>query len=125
MFFLYAAIVFLALEVYGRRVMRERPPDSPVAAGRELVESDNTTVGLMGGVVNFIPLEVEALAETPRPTRAVTARVVGARDTAILYADVRLDAGRWRVVRAAVVLSDGTRLPIEGSGRPALEPAER
>ena len=123
MFFLYAAVVFLVLELYGHHAMRERPPDSPVAAARELVESDNTTVGLLGGVVDVVPLEVEVLAERPRPTQAVEATVLGARDTATLYADVGLDSGRWTVLRAALVLADGTRLPLEGEGRAALEGA--
>ncbi|MGH7565191.1 MAG: hypothetical protein ACREK2_00015, partial [Gemmatimonadota bacterium] len=60
-FVLFAAVVFLVLEIYGRGSLDRRDPDSPVAAARAAVQADNTVVGLIGGIASFEPVQVEAM----------------------------------------------------------------
>lgn len=112
LFVLFAAAAFAAFRIKGGRVMAERPPDTPVTTVRTFVQADNTTVGLVGGIRSVRPLEVHAREEHGVGTSSVSAVVVGARDSGRLLADLEIVDGRWQVVRAAIVLSDGRRLPL-------------
>lgn len=119
-----ALVALVAFLLYGSRA-GGGPEEGPLAAARSRVLADNTVVGLVGGFRALDPLRMEPVRrEGGREERALglVARVVGARDTAFLYADLVREEGRWRVSRAAVVLSDGRRLPLEGRSRPSLEP---
>lgn len=118
LFALFAAIVAALLYAYSRHTAARRPVDTPVTASRAFLNRDNTVVGLLGGVQIFEPLRVEGAG----PARGLEARVLGARDSGRLYADLEFIDQRWEVRRAAFVVSDGTRLPLRGTGSPALEP---
>ena len=118
-FFVVAVAFAAVLILYARRAVPEAGPLIPETAARELVELDNTVVGLMGGV-RKIGWRDER--EIGRNSLGLSAVVFGARDTARYYADVVLRDDRWSVVRASLVLPDGRRLPLAGEGRPALEP---
>jgi len=110
-----ATIVFAAFFLYGRRVMRDRPPDSPAAAAEAAVRSDNTAVGLLGGVRSFRPREVARRGSERFATATVEADVVGARDSGLLRAELRGRDGRWFFADGTLVLSDGRSVPIRGS----------
>lgn len=123
-FALFAALVFGLLRVYGGRVMAGRTPDTPSNAAREFILADNTVVGLLGGIREVAPLEMVAINRPGSPGVALSARVVGARDSGRFYADVEQADGRWRVASASFVHSSGDRLPLAGEGHPALEPRD-
>jgi hypothetical protein len=113
-FVLLAALVFAALEIYGGRSLARRELDSPGFAARDAAQADNTLVGLLGGIVEFHLVDVPAHAASPDSAH-VEARVLGARDSGRLHADlVRRDA-RWTVRGASFTLSDGTTIPVTGS----------
>lgn len=113
-FALFSAIVFAALQLYGGRSISRREPDSPAFAARQAAQADNTLVGLLGGIVEFHVVDVPAHTASSDSAR-VEARVLGARDSGRLHADlVRLDA-RWTVREATFTLSDGTTIPVAGS----------
>lgn len=118
LFALFAACVATVLYVYSRQTAARRPPQTPVTASRAFLNRDNTVVGMLGGVEVFEPLRVEGAG----PARGIEARVLGARDSGRLYADLEFSEQKWEVRRAAFVISDGTRLPLRGTERPALEP---
>lgn len=121
-FLVGALVALLAFLSYGRRAAGEREP-GPLEAASERVRSDNTVVGRLGGFRALDPLRMEPIEPDGF---GLAARLVGVRDSARLYADLVRENGRWRLARGAVVLPDGRRLPIEGRGRPTLEPlAER
>ena len=103
------------LEVYGGRSLSRRGPDSPAQAAHEVVQADNTVVGLVGGVEGFEPLVSETGGGTGSPRARVEARVVGGRDSGRMSADLVLVDGRWTVLRATFTLSDGTTIPVAGS----------
>ena len=113
-FALFVAIVFAALQLYGGRSLSRREPDSPEFAARQAAQADNTLVGLLGGIVEFQVVGVPVHPANP-DSASVEARVMGARDSGWLRADlVRLEAG-WTVREATFTLSDGTTIPIAGS----------
>lgn len=118
--FVVVAVAFAAVMIlYARRAGPETGPLIPETAARELVESDNTVVGLLGGV-RKIGWRDER--EVGRNEVALSAVVFGVRDTGRYYADLVQRDGRWRVERASFVLPDGRRLPLAGDRPPALEP---
>ena len=113
-FALFSALVFAALQLYGGRSLSRREPDSPAFAARQVAQADNTLVGLLGGIVEFHVVDVPVPPASPNSAR-VEARVLGARDSGRLHADlVRLNAG-WTVREATFTLSDGTTIPVAGS----------
>jgi hypothetical protein len=123
LFALFGSLAYLVFRVYGGRALEARGPDTPVNAVRELVEADNTLVGLLGGIRRVEPIEV--VGDTgPRGSggASVSAVVVGGRDSARVYVDLAVEAGRWVPVRSSALLMDGRRLPPPGSPRPRLEP---
>ena len=116
-FALFTAVVFAALQLYGGRSLARREPDSPALAARQAAQADNTLVGLLGGIVEFHVVDAPSSAANPDSAH-VEARVLGARDSGRLRADlVRRDA-RWTVRQATLTLSNGTTIPVTGtSGR--------
>lgn len=127
LFGVFAAFAFAIFRIYGERVMSDQPPDTPFHAARAFVQADNTVVGLVGAIREVRPITVRAVnASSTRSPRAlaagaVSAVVVGARDSGRLYADLEAADARWTVIRAAFVLSSGERLPLAGERPPALE----
>lgn len=119
---LFAATVFLVFRWYGDRALESRGPDTPFAAARERIEADNTLVGLLGGIRGVQPLEVVGDNRSTGAGASVSALAVGSRDSARIYLDLAIEDGRWRVIRGSAWLADGRRLPLEGAGRPSLEP---
>lgn len=116
---LIAAAFAAAMILYATRSRPEAGPLIPEAAARELVESDNTVVGSIGGI-RRIGWRDER--EIGRNEVGLSAVVFGARDSGRYYADVVLRDERWSVERASFVLPDGRRLPLLGDRPPALEP---
>lgn len=110
-----ATLVFAVFFLYGRQVMRDRPPDSPAVAAEAAVRSDNTAVGLLGGVRSFRPRDVQRQGSEGFATATVEADVVGARDSGTLRAELRGRDGRWFFADGTLVLSDGRSVPIRGS----------
>ncbi len=122
LFVLIAAFTYVVFRVYGHRALETRGPDTPVSAVRELVEADNTLVGLLGGIRRIEPIEVVGDSGPDGAGASVSAMVVGGRDSARVYVDLAVENGRWVPLRTSAVLMDGRRLPPEGSPRPRLEP---
>lgn len=118
---LFAAGAFFLFAWYGHRALEARGPDTPFRAAREVIEADNTLVGLLGGIRRVEPLEV--VGENGPAGASVSALAVGSRDSARVYLDLAVDDDRWKVIRASAWLPDGRRLPLDGAGRPRLEPA--
>ncbi|MGH7571223.1 MAG: hypothetical protein ACREMK_05205 [Gemmatimonadota bacterium] len=117
---LFAGIAFLLFRWYGERALEARGPDTPFQAAREEIEADNTLVGLLGGIRRVEPVEV--VGENRPAGASVSALAVGSRDSARVYLDLAVQDDRWTVVRASARLAGGRRLPLEGTGRPRLEP---
>lgn len=113
-FVVFAAVVFAALEIYGRRAIAHRGSDSPVVAAREVVQADNTVVGLVGGIATFETIDIEPGSSDSAAAR-IEARVIGARDSGWISADLAIENGRWIVRHATFTLSDGTTIPVAGS----------
>lgn len=113
-FVLFTAVVFTAFEIYGRRAIAHRGPDSPVVAAREAIQADNTVVGLVGGIGTFETIDIEPGTSDSAAAR-LEARVLGARDSGRMIADMAIENGRWIVRRATFTLSDGTTIPVAGS----------
>ncbi len=122
LFVLFAALTYVVFRVYGGRALKARGPDTPVTAVRELVEADNTLVGLLGGIRQIEPIEVVGDGGSERAGASVSALVVGSRDSARVYVDLALEGGRWVPLRSSAVFADGSRLPPRGAPRPRLEP---
>ena len=116
----FAAAAFLVFRWYGERALEARGPDTPFAAARERIEADNTLVGLLGGMRRVEPLEV--VGAPAGAGASVSAVAKGRRDSARIYLDLAIEDGRWKVMRASALLTDGRRLPLEGTERPLLEP---
>lgn len=114
-FLALAAIALIAFLLYGRRSMTHRPPDSPETAAEVAVRADNTAVGLLGGILRVETRRVERDGDERFATARVVARVVGARDTATLRAEVRARDGRWFLADGELVFPDGRAIPIRGS----------
>ncbi len=114
-FVLFALAVLVALFLYGRESLSRRSPDSPAAVAREMLQADNTVVGMVGGIRTFEPISVTENTVADSPTAVVEARVLGARDSGHLRADLMLEEGRWTMRRASFTLSDGTTIPVAGS----------
>ncbi|MGH7563882.1 MAG: hypothetical protein ACREK5_05620 [Gemmatimonadota bacterium] len=119
---LFAGTAFLLFRWYGERALETRGPDTPFQAARERIEADNTLVGFLGGIRRVEPLEVVGENRSTGAAASVSALVVGSRDSARVYLDLAVEDDRWTVVRASARLSDGRRLPLDGTGRPLLEP---
>lgn len=117
---LLAAAFAAAMILYATRSRPDAGPPIPESAARELVESNNTVVGSIGGI-RRIGWRDER--ETGRNEVALSAVVFGARDSGRYYADLVLRNDRWSVARASFVLPDGRRLPLRGDRAPALEPS--
>ena len=122
LFVVFAALAYVAFRVYGDRALEARGPDTPVTAVRELVEADNTLVGLLGGIRRVEPIEVVGDSGLGGPGASVSALVVGSRDSARVYVDLAVEEGRWVPLRTSAVLMDGRRLPLQSAHRPRLEP---
>ncbi|MGH7589232.1 MAG: hypothetical protein ACRELU_11640 [Gemmatimonadota bacterium] len=117
---LFAGVSFLLFRWHGERSLEARGPETPFRAARELIEADNTLVGLLGGIRRVEPLEVVGVN---RPAGAsVSALAVGSRDSARVYVDLAVEDGRWVPLRTSAVLMDGRRLPPQSFPRPRLEP---
>ncbi|CAN5882638.1 hypothetical protein BH20GEM1_BH20GEM1_19850 [soil metagenome] len=112
---LFATVVFAVLSIYGRSSLSRGDTDTPETAARLSVQADNTAVGLVGGISVFEPVDVERWSAGGIPMARVVARVIGARDSGRLIADMAIDNGRWLVRRATFTLSDGTTIPVIGS----------
>ncbi len=119
---LFAALAFLLFRWYGERAVEARGPDTPFQAARERIEADNTLVGLLGGIRLVEPLEVVGENRPAGAAASVSALAVGSRDSARVYLDLDVEDDRWTVIRGSARLADGRRLPLEGTGRPRLEP---
>ena len=111
---LFALLVLVGLSLYGRGSLNRRAPDSPAAVAREMLQADNTVVGLIGGLREFETLAVTENA-VDSPAARLEARVIGARDSGRLTAELTLEDGRWSMRRARFMLSDGTTIPVAGS----------
>lgn len=114
-FVLFALAVLVILLLYGRDSLNRRGPDSPVVAAREMLQADNTVVGMIGAIRQFETLAVTETAVADSPAARLEARVLGARDSGRLTADLTLDDGRWSIRYASFTLSDGTTIPVAGS----------
>lgn len=112
---LFATIVFAVLSIYGKGSLGRRDPDSPDAAARRMVQADNTVVGLVGGISSFEQLELEKWSANGVSTARLEARVVGARDSGRLIAELSQRQGAWAVRQATFTLSNGTTIPVTGS----------
>lgn len=112
-FIVFALVVFAVLRTYGNRSLSRREADSPALAAREAVQADNTVVGLIGAIEEF-EIAPGTVSEPPEHAR-VAARVLGARDSGRLIADLTFEGGRWKVDRATFELTDGTEIPVAGS----------
>lgn len=121
-FVLIAAVAYTVFRLYGNRALEARGPDTPVTAVRELVEADNTLVGLLGGIRRVEPIEVVGDSGPEGAGVSVSAVVVGGRDSARVYVDLAVEDGRWVPVRTSAVLTDGRRLPPRSFPRPRLDP---
>ncbi|HYO46947.1 MAG TPA: hypothetical protein VEY33_09710 [Gemmatimonadota bacterium] len=113
-FVVFAAVVFAAFEIYGRRAIAHRGPDSPVLAAREAVQADNTVVGLVGGIGTFETIGIEP-GSSDSAAAWLEVRVLGARDSGRMIAEMAIENGRWIVRNATFTLSDGTTIPVAGS----------
>lgn len=112
---LLATVVLAVLAIYGRQSLNRREPDSPGGAAQRMVQADNTVVGLLGGISTFELLELEKWSVAGVPSARLEARVVGARDSGRLVAELSRPEGTWVVRHAAFTLSDGTTIPVAGS----------
>ena len=122
LFALFTALAWVVFRVYGDRALEARGPDTPITVVRELVEADNTLVGLLGGIRRIEPIEVVGDGGPEGPGASVSALVVGSRDSARVYVDLAVEDGRWVPLRTSAVLMDGRRLPPQSAPRPRLEP---
>jgi hypothetical protein len=112
---LFAGAVFAVFLLYGRESMSRREPDSPSAVAREMLQADNTVVGMVGAIRAFeVVARTGSAAEDP-PTAALEARVVGTRDSGRFDAELTFEAGQWSMRRGSFTLSDGTTIPVAGS----------
>ena len=114
-FVLFALAVLVVLLLYGRESLTRREPDSPAAVARELVQADNTVVGMLGGIRTFETIAVTESGGADSSTAVVEARVLGARDSGLLVAELMLEEDRWSMRRASFTFSDGTTIPVAGS----------
>jgi hypothetical protein len=122
LFVVVAGLVYAVFRLYGDRALEARGPDTPVTAVREMVEADNTLVGLLGGIRRVEPIEVVGDNGLEPDGVSVSAVVVGGRDSARVYVDLAVEGGRWVPVRSSAVLAGGRRVPPRSSPRPRLEP---
>lgn len=114
-FVLFALAVLVALFLYGRDSLSRREPDSPAAVAREMLQADNTVVGMVGGIRTFEPIAVTENTVADSSTAVVEARVLGTRDSGRLRAELIFEGGRWSMRRASFTLPDGTTIPVAGS----------
>jgi hypothetical protein len=114
-FLLLALGVFALLTFYGRGSLSRREPDSPAAVAHEMLQADNTVVGVIGGIREFETLAVTENAVGDSSAVLLEARVLGTRDSGRLTAELTLAGGRWSLRRASFTLSDGTTIPVAGS----------
>lgn len=112
---LFATVVLAVLSFYGKGSLSRREPDSPAAAARQLVQADNTVVGLVGGISAFEPVEVETWSAAGTASARIEARVIGGSDSGRLVAELAQAMDRWTVRQATFTLSDGTTIPVAGS----------
>jgi hypothetical protein len=70
---------------------------------------------MIGGLRVFETLEVTGNAVSDSPAARIEARVLGARDSGRLTAELTLVGGRWTMRRARFTLSNGTTIPVAGS----------
>jgi hypothetical protein len=122
LFVVVAGLVYAVFRLYGDRALQARGPDTPVTAVREMVEADNTLVGLLGGIRRVEPIEVVGDNGLEPDGVSVIAVVVGGRDSARVYVDLAVEGGRWVPVRSSAVLAGGRRVPPRSSPPPRLEP---
>ena len=114
-FVLLALAVVVVLFSYGRGSVSRRGPDSPAAVARAMLQADNTVVGLIGGLREFETIAVTESGVADSRAARLQARVLGARDSGRLTAELVLEDGRWSMRRASFTLSDGTTIPVAGS----------
>jgi hypothetical protein len=122
LFVVVAGLVYAVFRLYGDRALQARGPDTPVTAVREMVEADNTLVGLLGGIRRVEPIEVVGDNGLEPDGVSVIAVVVGGRDSARVYVDLAVEGGRWVPIRSSAVLTGGRRVPPRSSPPPRLEP---
>jgi len=114
-FVLFALAVTVVLFLYGQGSLDRRGYDSPATAARETIQADNTVVGLIGAIREFETLALTENTMTEPPAARLEARVLGARDSGRLAAELSLEDGRWSLRQASFTLSDGTTIPVAGS----------
>ena len=112
---LFGLGVLVVLVLYGWESMGRREPESPSTVAREMLQADNTVVGMVGAIRVFEVLALTESAVEDFPTATLEARVLGTRDSGRFEAEVTFDAGRWSMRRANFTLSDGTTIPVAGS----------
>ena len=112
---LFALAVLAVLLLYGRGSLSRRGPDSPTSVARETLQADNTVVGMLGGIREFETLALTRSAVAESTAARLEARVIGARDSGRLYAELAIEGGRWSMRRASFTLSDGTTIPVTGT----------
>jgi hypothetical protein len=112
---LFALAVLAVLILYGQGSLNRRGYDSPASAARETIQADNTIVGLIGAIREFEALALTENAMAEPPAARLEARVLGARDSGRLTAELSLEDGRWSMRYASFTLSDGTTIPVAGS----------
>ena len=112
---LFALGVLAVLFFYGRGSLSRRGPDSPAAVARAMLQADNTVVGLIGGLREFETIAVTESAVADSRAARLQARVLGARDSGHLTAELTLEDDRWSMRSARFTLSDGTTIPVAGS----------
>ncbi len=114
-FVLFALAVLVVLFLYGQGSLDRRESDSPAAAARQTIQADNTVVGLIGAIREFETLALSETALADPPAARLEARILGARDSGRLTAELTLEEGRWSMRHASFTLSDGTTIPVAGS----------
>lgn len=112
---LFGLGVLVVLVLYGRESMGRRQPDSPSTVAREMLQADNTVVGMVGGMRAFEVLTLTERAVDGSPTAALEARVLGTRDSGRFEVELIFEAGRWSMRRGSFTLSNGTTVPVAGS----------
>lgn len=112
---LFGLGVLVVLMLYGRESMGRRQPDSPATVAREMLQADNTVVGMVGGMRAFEVLTLTERAVDGSPTAALEARVLGTRDSGRFEVELTFEAGRWSMRRGSFTLSNGTTVPVAGS----------
>ena len=95
----------LRREYIGLLVEAERYPEASALLEKEVEAGDGS----------FETLAVTERGSGASRTAVLDARVLGARDSGRLHAELNVSDGRWSVLRASFTRSDGTTIPVAGS----------